>query len=302
MDLVKLGLWPLRVAWFVLLGVFAFGFREILANTPDPLDTVSEVMLWAAWFVGLVALLAPSTVSLTVLRIVAPASLVAPVLGAVLTGTWYWPVLGTIGMGLLITVLTLSPIVGDVMVNGSSYGPERRLALRPPGVLLAGPIQLAWLGCFFGIISGPLLLANANYLPGSIALAVGLVVATQASRSLHQLSRRWAVFVPAGFVIHDYWVLAESILLPRKTVRALGPAPLDVGNFVDLGANASGLALMVQLDAKVPLALRAKRDIQTFSAHRLVFVPTLPGTLLHEARVRGIRIGSDPQLLETDEA
>ncbi len=302
MDLAKLGLWPIRVAWFVLLGVSGFGFREILANTTNPLQTVAEVMLWATWFVGLVALLAPSTVSLTVFRIIAPASVVSPLLGALLARTWTWPVLSAIGVGLIITVLALSPPVGDVMVNGSSYGPERRLALRPPGALLVGPIQLAWLGSFFGIVTGPLLIANANYVIGPIALAVGLVVANQTTRSLHQLSRRWAVFVPAGFVIHDYWVLAESILLRRKTVRALGPAALDIGNYLDLSANARGLALMVQLEAKVPLALRAKGDIQTFSAHRLIFAPTLPGSLLREARLRGIRIGSDPQLLDVDEA
>ena len=300
MNLAKLGLWPMRVVWFVVLVVSGFGFREIFENTGSRAGTVAEILLWATWFIGLVALLAPSTVALTAFRIVAPAALAAPLLGAVLAGTWNGPVLGAIGVGLLGVVLALTPQVGDVMVNGSSYGPERRLALRTPASLLMGPIQLTWLVLFFGVISGPLLLASGHYILGPIALLVGLVLVPQTSRSLHSLSRRWVVFVPAGFVIHDFWVLAESILFRRPQIRALGPAALDIGNFLDLSANAQGLALMVQLDEKVPLALRAKKDVQTFSAHRLVFSPSLPGALMHEARVRGIKIGSDPELLDAD--
>lgn len=300
MNLAKLGLWPMRIVWFVVLVVSGFGFREIFENSGSRVGTVTETLLWATWFIGLVALLAPSTVALTAFRIVAPATLAAPLMGAVLTGTWNGPVLAAIAIGLLGTVLALSPQVGDVMVNGSSYGPERRLALRTPASLLMGPIQLTWLVLFFGVASGPLLLASGHYITGPIALLFGVVLVPQTSRSLHSLSRRWVVFVPAGFVIHDFWVLAESILFRRPQIRALGPAALDIGNFLDLSANAQGLALMVQLDDKVPLALRAKKDVQTFSAHRLVFSPSLPGALMHEARVRGIKIGSDPELLDAD--
>lgn len=297
MNLVKLGLWPMRVMWFVLLAVSGLGFNAIFENTPDTVATVAEVLLWGSWFAGLVALLAPSTVALTVFRIAAPASFVAPLIGAALSGTWSGPVVGAIGIGLIVTVLALTPQLGNEMVNGSAYGPERRLALRPPAALVAGPIPLAWALCTFGIATGPLLIANGNTIIGLISVAIGAALVVLTSRSLHRLSRRWVVFVPAGLVIHDYWVLAESILFRRSEIRAVGPAALDVGNFLDLSANANGLALMVQLDAKVPLALRAKREVQSFSAHRLVFTPTLPGVLLHEARVRGIKIGSEAEQL-----
>jgi hypothetical protein len=42
----------------------------------------------------------------------------------------------------LAAVISLSAPVGDRMVNGSSYGDERRMPLRPPGVLLLGPFEL----------------------------------------------------------------------------------------------------------------------------------------------------------------
>lgn len=297
MDIAKLGLWPIRVVWFVVLGVSWLTFADIFDAATGSVRNLSEVMLWAGWFVGLVCLLAPSTVSLTIFRIVAPMSIGAPLLGATLASTWTTGVLAGLAVGLPVTVLALSNQVGDIMVNGSAYGPERRLALRPPASLLLGPIQLAWLACVAGLVTGPLLLANSNWISGSIALVIGWLVAIQTAKSLHQLSRRWIVYVPAGFVIHDFWVLAESVLLRRNQIRALGPMALDVGNFLDLGANSHGLSLMVQLDEKIPLALRANKDIQTFSAHRLVFVPSLPATLLKEARVRGIKIGSDAETL-----
>lgn len=295
MNLAKLQLWPLRILWFGLLVVSGLAFGDVLTNAPNAVGQVTEILLWASWFIGLISLLAPSTVALTVFRIVAPASFAAPLLGATLSSVWSASVVGAIGLGLATTTLGLSAFVGDIMVNGSAYGPERRLALRPPASLVIGPIQLSWLGCFIGIVAGPLLLADKRWIIGAIASIIGFAMAYRAAMSLHQLSRRWVVFVPAGFVIHDFWVLAESILFRRKQIKALGPMALDVGNFLDLGANASGLSLMVQLGEKVPLALRAQREVQTFSAHRLVFVPTLPGVLLQEARVRGIKIGSDAE-------
>ena len=40
----------------------------------------------------------------------------------------------------------MSADVGSDFVNGSSYGDERRVALRPPTALLVGPIEAVWAG------------------------------------------------------------------------------------------------------------------------------------------------------------
>ena len=37
-------------------------------------------------------------------------------------------------------------------------------------------------------------------------------------RRWHQLSRRWLVFVPAGLVVHDPVVLAETLMVPRRQI------------------------------------------------------------------------------------
>ncbi len=181
-------------------------------------------------------------------------------------------------------------ITGDEMVNGSAYGPERRLALRTPASLLLGPIQLSWIALVGAAIAGPLLLADGRWLVGTALTLLAAALVYPVGRSLHQLSRRWIVFTPAGFVIHDYFVLAESILLRRQDIAELGPAPAEPRGTIDLSAGAPGLAL--QIEAKEPLSIvvRSGRSAAATDTVRMIFSPTLPGKLLREARVRGIAV------------
>lgn len=287
----KLGLWPLRVLWALLPLLAGPGFSTMLEERSTAVATTAEIGLWALWFAGLVALLAPSTVSLTVIRFVAPSLVASAIYGTIALGESTAGTTGAIASTAVAFAAVLLPATGDPMVNGSSYGPERRLALRPPAALLFGPMQLTWLVMFGATAGGALLIAAENYAVGVPLLIVGLLVSWRGAQSLHQLSRRWIVFVPAGFVIHDYWSLAETLLIQRREIASLGPAPLDKGELLDLTGGAMGLALLVETKEKVPLALRAKKSVESFSAYRLVFTPTLPGQLLHEARVRGISIG-----------
>lgn len=287
----KLGLWPLRGLWLVLPLLTGPGFRQMLDGRSTPVATVAEIGLWVMWFAGLVSLLAPSTIALTVVRFVAPSLVASAVYGTVALGEWTPGTVGAIAATVVVLLGVMLPQTGDPMVNGSSYGPERRLALRPPAALLFGPLQLTWLIMFGATAGGALLIAAQQYLAGVPLLLIGIAASWRGARSLHQLSRRWIVFVPAGFVIHDYWSLAESLLIRRNDIASLGPVPLDKGELLDLSGGALGLALLVETKEKVPLALRANRTVETFSSFRIVFTPTLPGQLLHEARVRGISIG-----------
>lgn len=287
----SLGLWPLRLLWLLLPLLTGPGFDAMLDGRSGSVRLVSQVGLWTGWFTGLVALLAPSTVGLTALRIVAPGVSGAALWGAVASGDWSPATISSVGVGLVVLVAVLLPQTGDAMVNGSSYGPERRLALRPPAALMLGPIQATWLVMFTTTVGAALSLASGNVVLGlPLALVAGAAV-WLGVRSFHQLARRWIVFVPAGFVIHDYWSMAESLLIPRKDIASLGPVPLDKGELLDLSGGAQGLALLVETKEHTTIALRARRTVETFQAHRIVFTPTLPGKLLHEARVRGITIG-----------
>lgn len=294
MSPTQLGLWPARLGWFLLPVLCGFGISELLDARSDAVATTAEAGLWLGWFVGLVALLAPSTVALTVVRILAPAVVLAVFAALVADGFDFSPAtVGALGASAIVAIIIGSAWTGDQMVNGSAYGPERRMALRPPAALLLGPLQLVWLLVVAGVMTGPLLIAAGQLIVGIPVTVVGLAVAVLGGKSLHQLSRRWIVFVPAGFVLHDYFVLAESLLMTRKALSTLGPLPLDKGELLDLTAGSPGVALLAELKEPTPLAIRAGRgNVESFPAQRIVFTPSLPGALVKEARIRGIKISS----------
>lgn len=297
MDLDRLGLWPARVLWLVAPLAIGPALNGALDDVGDGAALVLEIALWSAWFIVLVATLAPNTLSLTVARIAGPTTAVATLLAAVAADGLTGATSLAIGTAAVFTALVMLPVFGDRMINGSAYGSERRMALRPPAVVMVGPLQAAWLVACVGLLAGPLLLATGRTIAAAIAAVIGAVAVWAAGRVLHQLARRWIVFVPAGFVIHDPLALFESILLRRNTINALGPAVQRDGDdgsdehTLDLSGGALGLALEVEIDAPTPVTIRERREARNAEATNLVFSPTLPGALLKEARIRGIRIG-----------
>lgn len=284
------GLWPAQVLWFLLAVLVGQAVGGMIETQDSNFKNVVEVAMWLGWFVGLVALLAPSTVSLTIIRVLAPIVPIGVAVTALITST-YGPDSAVAAVSsLAAAAVVFLPQTGDLMINGSSYGAERRLALRPPAGALLGPIQIAWLACAFGLVTGPLLLASERWILGLVAMGAGAGLLFWGGRALHQLSKRWIVFVPVGFVIHDYYVLAESILLQRKTVTELGPAPAQPVAAADLSGGALGLALQVSLTEPTPIAVKNKRAVESTKAPKLIFTPSLPGRLLAEARVRGLKL------------
>ncbi len=286
--------WAFRVLWVVLPVAAGPVLGAALDDRSGPVQLVASVALWLGWAAVLVASLVPSTVSLTVLRVLAPAAgLVTVWAVAVAVGTD--ADLGEVGAsevaGLVVTaaaaVVAMAPSVGDAFVDGSSYGPERRFALRVPAPVLLGPLEVTWAVLLAGVLAGPLLLAAEQWVAGAAALVVGLPLAFWAVRSLHALSRRWLVFVPGGVVIHDPLTVTESVLMPKTMVAHLGPAPADTDAY-DLTQRAPGLALQVDLTQPLPVSLyrpRADRP-ETATVERLLFTPTRPAHVLDAAEER----------------
>jgi hypothetical protein len=235
----------------------------------------------------LVATLVPTTVSLTGLRVAAPAAVVAALAAVVSEGGSAATVVGLAG-ALVAALAVFWPGTGEAFVAGSSYGDERRMPLRVPGPLLAGPLVLVWVAAAAGVAAGPLLLAAGQWIAGVAVLAVGFPVAAAAIRSLHTLARRWLVFVPNGVVVHDPLALAEPVLVRRADVRSFGLAPADTAA-LDLTRGALGLALEVTLapPVSVVLAGRGRRGVsEATTAAALLVAPTRPGAALAEARRR----------------
>jgi hypothetical protein len=232
-------------------------------------------------------MLAPRSAGLTAARVVVPAGAAATVAAAV-AGE---PSPVGLGVAAAATVLVLAPTTGAVFVDGSSYGDERRLPLRPPAALLLGPVELAWAVAVAGVAAGPLLLAAEQWAAGGAALAVGLPAAWFAARSLHGLARRWVVFVPAGLVVHDPLTLLDPVLLHRRLVRTIAPAPPGHPG-LDLTAGAAGLHLVVDLAEAVPVTLQrpGKRLGEPATATAVRIAPTRPGAVLDEAARRRLPV------------
>lgn len=279
-------LWLLRAIWLVLPVLVGPGLADALEPRSDAVSLVVEIGAWAGWFAGLVAWLVPSPASLTVVRSLTPA-LPVGLVAATVTGAWSATVGVAIAASLMVTALVFNPLVGDPMVDASSYGPERRLALRPPaGATIAAP--LLWLVAAAGVVAGPIVVAAGAPVAGILLAVIGWPAAFWIGRGLHRLSRRWLVFVPAGFVVHDRQLLAEPVLVPRARVARLGPAPAE-GERLDLTGSARGLSLELRLHEPLDFGVREGRDIAERRAERVLVTPSLPNRVIHQARVRGIK-------------
>lgn len=215
--------WTARVAWIVLPFTTGAAFDDVLQPWSRAPQTVGEVLLWAAWFAGLIALLAPRPWGFTILRVVAPYT-VAIAIASAWSAPWLTAVLA-IATASFAMVTALSSAIAHACAASTAYGPEQRFPLRVPVPLLAGPLPLAAALIGAGIASGPLLLANGNVAAGVVALAVGAPVVAALARSLSALDHRWLVLVPAGLVVVDPLTFPDPVLLPREHIRSLGLAP-----------------------------------------------------------------------------
>jgi hypothetical protein len=282
-------LWTVRVAWLGLPLFAGPALVGALDGRSTAVVAVAGILAAAGWAVGIVAVLVPRSVGLTVLRIGAPAALAAAVVCALTAdGVGAAEVAALAGCALLTGLVLLVPAVADAFVDGSSYGPERRFSLRIPVALLIGPSQLAWVAVVVPMAVGPLLVAAGQWVAGVVVVAVGVLLARPAARSLHQLSRRWVVFVPAGLVLHDPLTLVEPVLFAKRMVRSLGPASIDAAaSATDVTGGAPGLVLELVLTEETAVGLVAGREkASTVETARLLFTPARPGAVLTEATTR----------------
>lgn len=280
--------WVVRVLWVALPFTAGGALGAALGAASRPVQLVATIGLWTAWALGVVASAVALPVSLTVLRVLAPAATAAAV-AAALGG--HGSALA-VGWAAVTAGWVFSPTLGTVCVNGPAYPNERRFLLRAPGALLWGPLAVAWALALAGVATGPLLLGARRWVWGAIATVIGLPLAAVLLRAVHDLSRRWVVFVPAGVVLHDPLTVVDPVLFRRQSVRRLGPAP-QATRALDLSQKSPGLALELDLAEEVELALvrPGRRLGDTVKTARLVFTPTRPGALLDYARGRRLPVG-----------
>lgn len=287
------GRWATAAIWLTLPLLAGPSLGDALDPRSALFQHVATFGLWAAWAIGLVAALVPSTVSLTAIRTLAPAALLAT--GWAVAASPH-PADATDSVALaitsLVTVVALSAFVGDRFVNGSSYGDERRMPLRAPWSLMLGPIQLSWATAVVGIAAGPLLLATRQWVLGGVVVVIGWAAAAVCIRAMHGLAQRWLVFVPAGVVVVDRMTLTDALLVQRQRVDAISVVPADPADTsTDLTAGALGPRLRIALRSPeliVPAQSRLRRaePIAPYEVSAVLAVPSRPGWALDEARRR----------------
>lgn len=274
--------WLVRGLWAGLPFTTGPALADALDSASRPVQLVASTLLWLGWAVGMVAAFAPHPLALTALRVVAPAAVVAALAVALADH----PSALAVVWAAVACAWAFAPAIGAACVNGPAYPNERRFLLRPPGPLLAGPLPLAWALSVAGIAAGPLLLAARQWVLGGVLLLAGWPLAYLLLKSIHNLSRRWAVFVPAGIVLHDPVVLFDPTLFRRQDITAIRPSTSS--DPYDLSQRAPGLALEIQLDESTTITLLkpGKREGVAIHATGLRFTPTRPGAVLEEARRR----------------
>ena len=285
--------WLLRALWLIAPLTIGPALGAALDDRSDGVQLVGSVAAWGVWVVVLVALLVPRATSLTVVRVGVPGALAAAVWAAGFEG-------GDDGVGRSVlavvaasvaTATALSPAVGDLFVNGSAYGAERRFALRCPPVF-AALAAVTWVAVAAGAITGPLLLGAHQWVLGAVATAVGAVVVVAGGRSLHGLARRWLVFVPSGLVVHDPLARPESVMAPRPLIVSLEPAR-EGADGVDLTVGAPGLVLELVTSEPIPVTVRRPGgELVTEEATRILFTPTRAAGVLAEAAARRVPVSS----------
>src|SRR4051794_534605 len=165
-------LWLLRVTWALLAVASLPAYGGALDGRSGAVQLVSAAGLWTGWVVAAVAILVPSPPSLTVARLLTPAAPVAAV-AAAMAGAGAVAATVAIAVGALAAIVAASAEIGWVFVQAAAYGDETRFLLRPPGPLLAGPLELAWAALAATAGAGRRLLGGGPGGPGGGVAAGG---------------------------------------------------------------------------------------------------------------------------------
>ena len=285
-DARKITVWLVRVAW-VLLAVVPPPVGDAVADAGRSAQIVFTVAAWAVWSIGVVAVAWLSPVSLTAIRIVAPGAVVGLVVATLAQpdladAAVLWP-LASIALAVTALFGAYLPDYAAAHVQASAYGAERRLPLRVPVPQIA-PMILAWV-----LASGSAaaflfaLAAEVWWLAALTAVIAGAFVWVAATR-LHRFARRWLVIVPAGIVVHDQLLLAETFMVKASAVTSvrLAGAP---GEALDLSGVTRGALLIVSMREAENLALspylaRMLGTVDAVHVSGYAVAPTLAGHAL----------------------
>jgi hypothetical protein len=226
--------------------------------------------------------------------VIAPAFVIGAVLVALDGEASTVAIVGAIVATLVCAVLASGHDIASAAANAIAYGDEQRYPLRVPPGLFLGPLPGARLVVMASVVAPVLLLADGRIVVGVAALLVGAGLVYVLSRSLDSLSRRWAVLVPAGFVVVDPLSLADPVLFLREHVRHLAPevpatAPDDVLD-LRLGAGAGSVSVRFDEEVELTRAARGRHGGTTVTTAEIMVAVARRDEMLRKAAERRLPV------------
>jgi hypothetical protein len=285
-QLERFSPWALRALWLVVGVAGSSTLDAALDDHGRRGVVVVQLLAGAGWITVAAALFFLSVPTLTVVRSLVPLAVPATVAVWIGGGEDTTSAV-TLAAALLSVAVAFLPDLGKAFVQASAYGEEDRHLLRPPAGYLAAA-TLSWLLTAAGIVAGAILLGAERWVVGTAITAVAAVIGAWSVRRWHRLARRWLVIVPAGLVVHDHLVLAETLMLRRTVIAGIGLAPADT-RAADLTGPAGGHALEVTTTEPVTAIYAGTPSNPGGTAIHLsacLVAPTRPGRALASAMRR----------------
>jgi hypothetical protein len=275
--------WTPAVTWFVVGAAGWITLASAARGADDAARVVISIMAGAAWLALAVAAMVPSSVSLTLLRWTA---VLVPIIGvaAMIAGAEPGWAGALIAVGVVHVSVVASAAVGRAYAQASAYGDEQRFPLRLPATFIV-PLAGLWLAWGTTVLGAVLLLAHGRWGYGAPAALIAVAVTAVVLPRAHRLVTRWLVVVPAGLVVHDPVVLAETLMVTSANLQSIGLA-LAGTEAADLTGPSGGHALEVTVRDMVTALLPPTRQQPTGRAlHVQAFLvaPSRPGAALAAA-------------------
>lgn len=289
-DLSRALPWLARVGWVLVAVVGGTAIESAVDDRSDQVRYVAAIGGWALWAVVALALAIASVRSLTATRVGTPLALVAT--GAAALGGAPAVDLALLGFPAFVTCAAVfSAEFGRQFVQASAYGDEERFPLRAPAAVGAAAI-VAWILWAVCLVSGPLLLAAESWILGALLTLVAGAGVILLGPRWNRLSQRWFVLVPAGIVLHDPVVLADTLALRKAQVASMHLAPADT-EAADFTGPASGYAIEITTTESIKAVFAfTPKDPDGRAIHLAAFLisPSRPGQVLRASAARGIPV------------
>ena len=288
--LARFAPWVARVAWIVVAVIGGSAVESAVDGRSQAVAWTAAIGGWTLWAIAALALAIAAVWSLTIVRVVVPLGLVATVAAGIGGATAVeLALLG--GTAVVAGAAVMSAEFGRQWVQASAYGDEERFPVRLP--VGAGTAAIvSWILWAPALIAGPLLLAAESWIAGALLTALGLAGVVVLGPRWHRLSLRWFVLVPAGVVVHDPVVLADTFPLRTAQVASIGLAPADT-QAADLTGPASGYAIEVATTESVTAVfafMPSEPNGRAIHLRSFLIAPSRPGRVLRSARARGLPI------------